>query len=90
MSQPISSIMSLESTVEGWLIGPARLDELTGHMPSEQRAGVSDPYLVRAVASTPMQRVVGMLGAAVPQATPKCLMEPSRSGSAATPSVVLL
>ncbi|MGH3122684.1 MAG: glycoside hydrolase family 3 C-terminal domain-containing protein, partial [Streptosporangiaceae bacterium] len=75
--------LTLDSTVGDWfthpIVGPTLLDELTAGMSDEQRSGLpAGPDLLRAVASMPMQKAMGMLGGAVPEATLQRLMARSR------------
>jgi beta-glucosidase len=75
--------LTLDSTVGDWfthpIVGAALLDELAAGMTQEQRSGLTaDPDLMRAVASMPMRKALGMLGGAVPEATLERLMARSR------------
>ena len=72
-----------DSTVGEWfshpIVGATLLDELTAGMTGEQRSGLpADPDLLRLVASMPMQKAMGMLGGAVPEATLQRLMARTR------------
>ena len=61
------------------IVGATLLDELTAGMTGEQRSGLpADPDLLRLVASMPMQKAMGMLGGAVPEATLQRLMARTR------------
>jgi beta-glucosidase len=75
--------LTLDSTVGDWfghpIVGATLLDELTGGMGDEQRAGLAaDPDLLRSVASMPFRQALRMLGGAVPEATLQRLMARSR------------
>jgi beta-glucosidase len=75
--------LTLDSTVGEWfshpIVGATLLDELTAGMTGEQRSGLpADPDLLRLVASMPMQKAMGMLGGAVPEATLQRLMARTR------------
>jgi beta-glucosidase len=75
--------LTLDSTVREWfshpIVGATLLDELSAGMTGEQRSGLpADPDLLRLVASMPMQKAMGMLGGAVPEATLQRLMARTR------------
>jgi len=75
--------LTLDSTVGEWfshpIVGATLLEELTAGMTGEQRSGLpADPDLLRLVASMPMQKAMGMLGGAVPEATLQRLMARTR------------
>ena len=75
--------LTLDSTVGEWfshpIVGATLLDELTAGMTGEQRSGLpADPDLLRLVASMPMQKAMGMLGGAVPEATLQRLIARTR------------
>jgi beta-glucosidase len=75
--------LTLDSTVGEWfshpIVGATLLDELTAGMTGEQRSELpADPDLLRLAASMPMQKAMGMLGGAVPEATLQRLMARTR------------
>ncbi len=79
--------LTLESTVEEWhshpTVGPVLLAALAAEVPSDRGIPAPTPELLRMIGSMPMQKVVDMLGDAVPAAVFERLMSLSRATDAA-------
>ena len=79
--------LTLESTVEEWYshpaVGPALLADLAAGVPADRGIPAVTPELLRMIGSMPMQKVVDMLGDAVPASTFDQLMARSRPTAAA-------
>ncbi|SDS84292.1 beta-glucosidase [Nocardioides scoriae] len=82
--------LTFDSTVEEWhthpTVGPALLTALATGVPSDSNIPAPTPELLRMIGSMPMQKVVDMLGDAVPLSMFQDLLALSRpaTGAAAT------